>query len=761
MTRARAFFVAVGLTLVGAAGYFAQLTTDQPMGGAGVGRYRDGRGRIGRGGASTASAIAPFVLARTYSFPSTSADRVPLCTDDAECVAVCAVGAVTGSLSAWECKGHDGLAYGVVTDPGGTVVDSFIPGVKAREITGASAPSLASAALASLLNGSAHTLVIGGMSRLDGSSYEYWFQDTSGWFLVRENSGNVDYYDGINTTHKLSTINVNGYGIFSFRWNGTTGYSATGDWKPETATETIATARNTITSPFFFGTRPSRDLQLSGPAVFYAFYSAAKSDAAVQVITNKFYGVYNSGMSLTGGGGYLFSIDNTAVSGNFDVLYAEGNVAQALAPSVTAAGLRSIRGHTNTWAADPFNLASDTDIGTPTVNANVSSGPFAVSRKAAECDELVASNVAALDGKRGATAGTAAGPYNVSAILKAGLTGVTRTKAQLCGVVAGGTGSACCNITGLTSTAARYSCGIVAVGGSITSVKPEVRVGNATPEVGSIQVCHRQHTAGSVMEPPDLDNVLHGDIYYTSGDPAGWSSPALGAKYEVVHTPLYDPLTQWYGATDAYYLFDVSHSSGSHSVGHVFGYTVAGRFLAIIRGPADEMDDIVVDGIGLTISQPYATSTEWRPTGARDSTSGVLAFDAQSGNFTVGLTVTGATSHATGVIAVSSDSGSTGTIALTSLVGTFVDNEAITDTSTGAATVNGPIVLSPYCSYVVRHNSCGATAPALCRATDVIATDSTGTKHCPGVPDLMTLGNRYNAAIPTSVLISAVRVYSL
>ncbi len=64
-------------------------------------------------------------------------------------------------------------------------------------------------------------------------------------------------------------------------------------------------------------------------------------------------------------------------------------------------------------------------------------------------------------------------------------------------------------------------------------------------------------------------------------------------------------------------------------------------------------------------------------------------FDTQTGNFTIGLTVTGATSGATGVIVQSQDSGTTGQLQLKTVTGTFRDNEIITDTSTGSATVNG------------------------------------------------------------------------
>jgi len=66
-----------------------------------------------------------------------------------------------------------------------------------------------------------------------------------------------------------------------------------------------------------------------------------------------------------------------------------------------------------------------------------------------------------------------------------------------------------------------------------------------------------------------------------------------------------------------------------------------------------------------------------------------IAYDAQTGAFTVGLTVTGGTSAATGVIESIYDDGTTGVLTLTGVSGTFEDNEALTDTSTGSATSDG------------------------------------------------------------------------
>jgi len=71
-----------------------------------------------------------------------------------------------------------------------------------------------------------------------------------------------------------------------------------------------------------------------------------------------------------------------------------------------------------------------------------------------------------------------------------------------------------------------------------------------------------------------------------------------------------------------------------------------------------------------------------------------LAYDAQSANFTVGAVLTGGTSGATAVILTDADSGATGTLTLGSIAGVFQDNEALTDSSGGAATANGTVTFA-------------------------------------------------------------------
>ena len=71
-----------------------------------------------------------------------------------------------------------------------------------------------------------------------------------------------------------------------------------------------------------------------------------------------------------------------------------------------------------------------------------------------------------------------------------------------------------------------------------------------------------------------------------------------------------------------------------------------------------------------------------------------LAFDGQTVNFTLGNTIVGGTSGATGILEEQTDAGASGTLILSNVVGEFVNNDVLTDSpgsgdgdATGATTV--------------------------------------------------------------------------
>lgn len=108
-------------------------------------------------------------------------------------------------------------------------------------------------------------------------------------------------------------------------------------------------------------------------------------------------------------------------------------------------------------------------------------------------------------------------------------------------------------------------------------------------------------------------------------------------------------------------------------------------------------DEMILDWSFSKGSSP-STSMEIKVEGTHELLY-ALNYDGQTGNFTVGLEVTGGTSLAKGVIVQDTDAGTTGTLVLritnTGRDGIgFYDNEALTDTSTGVAVVNGALNLT-------------------------------------------------------------------
>ena len=97
-----------------------------------------------------------------------------------------------------------------------------------------------------------------------------------------------------------------------------------------------------------------------------------------------------------------------------------------------------------------------------------------------------------------------------------------------------------------------------------------------------------------------------------------------------------------------------------------------GTYLVMVNGKDDMR---IFDGAYMGVSN---TGVTYR-----------LKYDGQTGDFTVGDTLTGGTSGATGTIAYDTDSGTAGTLYLTDVSGTFQNDETIADAHTGSATADG------------------------------------------------------------------------
>lgn len=168
------------------------------------------------------------------------------------------------------------------------------------------------------------------------------------------------------------------------------------------------------------------------------------------------------------------------------------------------------------------------------------------------------------------------------------------------------------------------------------------------------------------------------DLYaniYTLGTIADNPSPAIyvqqGENYEG------NVLTSWWARGHIDVLIKVKSSGVTFNDGYV-------RVFARQSGDSYDYFQINLNAGGRN-AVPLATATDLNQL-ADDY---YLMYDAESAPFTTGLIVTGGTSGATAEITSINDWGTEGLLGLRNIIGTFQDNETITDTSTGSATVNG------------------------------------------------------------------------
>lgn len=89
-----------------------------------------------------------------------------------------------------------------------------------------------------------------------------------------------------------------------------------------------------------------------------------------------------------------------------------------------------------------------------------------------------------------------------------------------------------------------------------------------------------------------------------------------------------------------------------------------------------------------SVSDGTSTLTQREFTITQSTAEGTLAYDAQSANFTVGLKVTDV-GGGSGYIEADTDSGTTGVLTLSNITAPFVNDQVITDSDSGSATVNG------------------------------------------------------------------------
>lgn len=172
--------------------------------------------------------------------------------------------------------------------------------------------------------------------------------------------------------------------------------------------------------------------------------------------------------------------------------------------------------------------------------------------------------------------------------------------------------------------------------------------------------------AGHGMYMPFADNAASAKLTLNLGE----NAPRVMVPGSIVMTPMRNPTLS-------------RHADSVRSgVAQLVGFKTTKAFYA--ESSLFPPQVAPIDILGNSRTPTFVAQGE----NARPATH-TLAYDGQTVNFGLGLTATGTTSGATGVIVTDADAGTTGTLELASVTGTWVNDEAITDTGGGAAVVNG------------------------------------------------------------------------
>ncbi len=559
-------------------------------------------------------AEAPFVLSTSYAFPGSGFGALPTCSSAESCAGQCRV---ASNHTSWECVKNDGTSLGTVTQGTSTQYGLAYPASAGLysmvDLTNSERPSMATSPTLDAIWASDWTVQLYGYPTDRGSGFEA-YGDWSGlnggtrYGLKLRTDGttlNGTFYESTARTASQAS-NLNGWAFVSARRYAGPHRIVRVSGADGTDVTTSGTQGSPTSGSYYFGAEDDNTKQLFGPLTFVNFYSDDKTAAQLRAMAETFYGLATGAWNTASQGST--GVDQLAVNGTIAVLAdSPGVVHQTL-------GLRTTEGtiNTNSWAADALAAGSWTDIGTSTVDSNVSQGPLYTWKYAAEADRINDANAVAFSGRESTgSAGNTAGPYTVSCYLAAGDSGLVTTKARL-RVDTDGSGSTNCDFSDLAATFTRRTC-TANVTGSPSFVRGRVLVGNATTDTGSILVSQCQLNKGWFASMPQVTNTAKGNSTFIL-DASGWPSTALGGKYEVIFTPLWNANTEWSGQVDTIYLVDFYDASSVHTAVMLFGYNSAGN--AMQRTQNDSGQTQFDTNIGsLSVGQLYAVSLEWRPNG--------------------------------------------------------------------------------------------------------------------------------------------------
>lgn len=244
---------------------------------------------------------------------------------------------------------------------------------------------------------------------------------------------------------------------------------------------------------------------------------------------------------------------------------------------------------TSSTAFSAMDLGAKTDVGTPIVSPNTTSGPMSRFRNTAEADTLDDNDVGVSEGKSTPSAGTTLDTYTYSVIIQPGT-----QSAIMISVQTDGTGTTEDTIANIASDAACpaerltgwYRCSVTAtITGSPTTITGRLLVGDAAGDTGTVIVSHMQLERADWAASPKSESTItvaesivvpETEVDTWFGGQTG-AAMSLGGEVSVVWTP--DMTIPSGGDGQFQFLFCIRGENGP-------GITAIDHKLCLLRYPA-------------------------------------------------------------------------------------------------------------------------------------------------------------------------------
>lgn len=628
----------------------------------------------------------------------------------------------------WACYDSNGVSDGGITQGTAGYVGSF-PGntvLAANILSDADAPTASQAFWTNLLASNNMTFMAAGYARDNGSTVE-------AFGAIADNGVLNNYFAGFEADGNLFKCDWGESGSDFVAQVGFTGYrdsevvvscTRTGNNRVACVNDTCGTAvttagtRGSDPAPVaYFGKARVANFFLNGPMNWELWCPSALSAAQKTAFINQWHGVPSSPAGALSQLSQVTCVDNTFDSGFVDCF----NVGTTTGAVSTGEGLVEVRGDrvTNWWASDALDPTKAVAVNAPAIAKGPTDGPFqrwdstrGVAWHITDSDNTKLVGIQSENMYLGTFPNAPVlrnnQHINTSGWYAQGDGGATTTHLTMQiiadgGVLAladGGRGDTeSCAFT-LTGTPTRVSC-FANVLDAGTGLYARHQVGWTAAEQGSVTYYWGGFNPANFLEEPQLDDTARGDSVITLNATTWPAFAKVGDSmcYEFVFEPYTDSNSMWDSQLDTVYVFDGHNIALTHNVVALWGYNIAGRRLFRTTGPGGSTD-FQVDGVSLTPHLDHAAKVCQQ------------VFDLSAG----------APNHCRL---------------------TYYDNNCSA----------GHLGLGCYASTL---------AGSSLNGTNVTSTPAVpaGLGWCSGIPDTLTLCNRYDGTVPTECKLKVVRIYA-